>query len=239
MKYKNYGKNPSESYLSLGRGSKPKADEYDDEGDNNLRCGLYVKRLSVLDIDFQLNTSIQSPHMYNDLFQVLINADKDDNVRMWIDSGGGQIGTTMRILAALRDTEANVTVIGCGMAASAAGMLFLRSDNVIVTPEMQMMCHACNYLSGGKQGEIFEDVMFRNEHLTQLLRETYEGFLTESEITQMLIGKDFYFCADEIIQRLEVRELFWQEQDKQQEASKQVVKPPKPKPAVKAASKKK
>lgn len=240
MKYKIFGKNPSQDYLSLGRKGKTKADEEDDEYDDNPRYGLYVKRVSVMDVDFHLNTKIQAPHLYNDLFQVLINADKDDNVRIWVDSGGGRIDTTMRILAGLRDTEANVTIIGCGLAASAASMLFLRSDNVVVMPEMSMMIHSASYGTGGKQGEVFDSVNFENNQLQKLLEETYEGFLTPLEIEHLKIGKEYHMDADEIVRRLEIRDAYWKEQQRvEEEAEKKVQKTPKPKPATKAASKKK
>jgi ATP-dependent protease ClpP protease subunit len=234
MQYKNYGKNPIKSVLDLGGKRKTRADEEDGEFDDP-RYGLYVKRLSVMDVDFHLNTSIQAPHLYNDLFQVLINADKDDSVRIWVDSGGGRIDTTLRILAALRDTDAEVTIIGCGLAASAASMLFLRSDNVVVTPEMTMMIHSASYGTGGKQAEIADTVHFNTKQLNKLLDETYDGFLTPLEIEHLKIGKEYHFDADEIIQRLEAREVLWQEQQiKREEAEKAVQKTPKPKPKTKA-----
>lgn len=235
MNYKNYGKTPTKSTLDLGRKRKTKADDFDDDEEADPRFGLYVKRLSVMDIDFHLNTSIKAPHFYNDLYQVLINADKDDSVRIWVDSGGGRIDSTMRILAALRDTEAEVTIIGCGQAASAAGMLFLRSDNVIVMPEMSLMIHSASYGTGGKQGEVADSVNFSTTQLNKLLDETYEGFLTPIEIEYLKIGKEFHFNSDEIIKRLETREKFWQAKQVKLEAeAKKVIKTAKPKPKPKA-----
>jgi ATP-dependent protease ClpP protease subunit len=237
MEYKNYGKNPTEDNLNLGRKRRIKADEYEDD-EADPRYGLYVKRISVLDVDFHLNTSVQAPAMYNDLFQVLINADQDDNVRLWIDTDGGRIDSAMRILAAIRDTDANVTVIGCGKASSAGSIIFLRSDNVIVMPEMTMMIHSASFGAGGKQGEVHDSVQFSVTKLNKLLDETYEGFLSPLEISNLKIGKEFFMDADEIIQRLEAREKYYQAQKVKQEAeAKKQLKAPKPTPKTKAKSK--
>lgn len=237
MQYKNYGKNPTKPTFNLGGKRKTRADDEDDEFDDP-RYGLYVKRISVMDVDFHLNTSIQAPHLYNDLYQVLINAEKDDAVRIWVDSGGGRIDTTLRILAALRDTEAEVTIIGCGLAASAASMLFLRSDNVVVTPEMTMMIHSASYGTGGKQTEVADTVNFNSKQLAKLLDETYEGFLTPLEIEHLKIGKEYHLDADQIIERLEIREKYWQDKKvKEEEEAKKIVKPAKPKPSTKAKAK--
>jgi ATP-dependent protease ClpP protease subunit len=237
MNYKNYGKNPSKGVLDLGNKRRIKADEFDDD-EADPRYGLYVKRISVLDVDFHLNTSVQAPAMYNDFFQVLINADQDDNVRLWIDTDGGRIDSAMRILAAIRDTDANVTVIGCGRASSAGSIIFLRSDNVVVMPEMTMFIHSASYGVGGKQGDIADSVQFSTTMLNKLLDETYEGFLSSLEISNLKMGKEFHLDADEIIQRLEAREKYYQARKIKQEAeAKKQLKAPKPTPKTKAKSK--
>lgn len=213
----------------LGKVTVKRTKADDDDGDyfdNDPRNGLYVKRVPISLIDYHLNTSIQAPHLYNDLIQVLAHAEEDDKVRIWVDTVGGRIDTTMRILAALRDTEAESTVIGCGQATSAGSILFLRANNVVVLPEMTMMIHSASYGAMGKQSEIADSVGFNTKELNKLLEETYFGFLTPLEIEHLKIGKEYHFNAVEIMDRLQKRQKIFEAQKKADEkAAKAKAKP--------------
>jgi hypothetical protein len=108
----------------------------------------------------------------------------------------------------------------------------------VVTPEMSMMIHSASYGTGGKQTEVADTVSFNSKQLSKLLDETYEGFLTPLEIEHLKIGKEYHFDADQIIERLEIREKYWQDKKvKEEEEAKKIVKPAKPKASTKAKAK--
>lgn len=210
MDYKVYGKNPIKQNISIkSKGRKANDDEdYDEDERFVSRSGLYARKLSVFDYDWYLDNTIQAPSVYRDVIQTIVHLGKDDEMRIHLDTGGGRLDSTMRLIQAINNTDGNVVIIGAGLAASAGAILFLRCPSVIVTPEMTMMLHAASYGAVGKESEVSEMVHFSEKTLTKLTTETYQGFLTPLEMEHLKIGKDFFFESDEIIKRLENREKF-------------------------------
>lgn len=63
--------------------------------------------------------------------------------------------------------------------------------------------------------------MFARKKLHRMVKERYSGFLTESEIENVLNGQDYYFDAGEIADRLDTyteyhQRMFEQEMEKMQ-----------------------
>ena len=231
--YKIYGQTPqNKSFVMTGR--KTKADEYDDDEIEAVfsRNGIYARKLSINCFDYYLDTAIQSPQHYRDVIQVIHNLGKDDEMQIHLDTGGGRLDTTMRLIGAIKETEGNVVIIGAGLAASAGAIIFLQCPSVVVTPQMTMMCHAGSYGAIGKEDEISTMVTFNQKYLDKMTQETYQGFLTPQEIEMLKIGKDYYFDSEEITERLEIRDKIQSEILAQREAEAS-----KPLPKKKAASK--
>lgn len=228
MQYKNYGKNPIKSILDLGCNRKTKADddyEDDDEG-FSVKSGIYARKKSIMQFDYYLDCNITAPSNYRDILYTISHLSKDDEMDIYLDTGGGRLDATLRFISAIQETDGSVVVIGAGMAASAGAILFLQCPNVVVTPQMTMMLHAASYSAYGKELEVSEMVRFSEKTLKKLANDTYEGFLTALEITNLKMGKDYFFDAEEIIGRLEIREKFL--------SAKKVIKTVKPKPKAKA-----
>lgn len=208
--------------------------DYDDDEDferTNYRGGLFYKRSNAISFTYYLDSSIAAPSNYQPLLHCLNDMQECDNLDIYLNSGGGRLDSAMAIIAGINNTEGNVTVISNGMAASAAGIILLQSPNIVITPISQFMAHNASFFTGGKVGEIESNVAFSKKYIDRLLDETYAGFMTEDEIKDLKKGVDFYYDDTEIIERLGKRDI-WQ---KEQLAAK----PPKPKPAAKAANKKK
>lgn len=208
MEYKVYGTNLIKQNISIkSKGRKANDDEdYDEDERFVSRSGIYARKLSVFDYDWYLDSAVQAPSVYRDVIQTIMHLGKDDEMRIHLDTGGGRLDSTMRLIGAIKETEGNVVIIGAGLAASAGAIIFLQCPSVVVTPQMTMMCHAGSYGAIGKEDEINTMVTFNQKYLDKMTQETYHGFLTPQEIEMLKIGKDYYFDSEEIIERLEIRD---------------------------------
>lgn len=200
---------------SISVGRPKRLDEFEDEDVVVGRSGIYARTLRCMDFDYYLDSNIREPNCYRDILYCIHHMDKNDEMRFIIDSSGGRLDSCMRLISAINETEGTVIVIGAGLAASAAAILFLQSPNIVVTPNMSMMLHAASYGAVGKEAEVSSMVHYSEKMLDKLTSESYQGFLTPLEIEHLKIGKDYFFDADEIIQRLEMREKFREEQLKE------------------------
>lgn len=210
--------------------------DFDDEDDEDYyrptHSGLFYRRSSCTKFTYYLDQSIGAPSQYRPLLQCMENMQEGDKLNIFINSGGGRLDASMSIINGMHNTEGDVTVISSGMTASAAGIILLQAPELVITPVSQFMAHNCTFGSYGKTGEIESDVNFRKKYLDKLLNESYYGFLTPDEISEMKKGVDYYFDSDEILERLERRSVIHQidiEKEKT-EAEKAM----KPKPKVKA-----
>lgn len=231
---------------NLSKANKTRSD-FDDEDDEDcyrpMHSGLFYRRSNNTKFTYYIDSYIGAPSQYRPLLQCMENMQEGDKLDIFIQSGGGRLDSTMSIINGMHSTEGDVTVISNGLTASAAGIILLSAPELVISPVSQFMCHQASLGSGGKLGEVDSHIQFSKKYITKLMDESYYGFLTPEEIQEMKKGVDYYFESDEILERLERRSKIHQadmaKEAKQQEAAKQVVKSPKPKPAAKAANKKK
>lgn len=231
---------------NLSKSNKTRSD-FDDEEDDDfcrpMHSGLFYRRITNTNFTYYIDQYIGAPSQYRPLLQCMENMGEGDKLDIFVNSGGGRLDSAMAIINGMHSTEGDVTVISNGMTASAAGIILLSAPELVISPVSQFMAHNTTFGTYGKVGEIESNVNFSKKYLDKLLNESYYGFLTPQEIQEMKKGVDYYFDSEEILERLERRSKIHQadlaREAKEQEAAKQVVKSPKPQPAVKAASKKK
>jgi ATP-dependent protease ClpP protease subunit len=139
---------------------------------------------------------------YIDWFDCIRNASAVDTVRIYINSPGGDLYTTLQFLRVMSDTEATVVTSVEGACMSAATMIFLHGHMQEVTPHSLFMFH--NYSAGtfGKGGEMYDQLQFERKWSENFMREVYADFLTEEEIQSMLHNKDIWMDSEEVVKRL-------------------------------------
>lgn len=213
-----------------------KSDSEDDDEDEmtSYRSGLFYKKKSAWEFDYYLDGYVTAPSAYRELLHCLNNMQEYDSLNIHVNSGGGRLDSTMQLIGAINNSEGNVTVVAAGMAASAASILVLQSPNIIITPISQMMCHNATYGVYGKGEEILSSVKFSEKYIDKIIHQSYDGFLTETEIMMLKIGQDFYFDSDEIIERLGKRAKYQDDLDKKKAQEEAKASKPKPVPKVKA-----
>ena len=156
--------------------------------------------------EFYISGEIESPDCYIDMFDTIRHARKDDTVKIYLNSPGGDLFTAIQFMRVFADSEAYIICSVEGACMSAATMIFLAADSVEITPHSSFMVH--DYSSGtfGKGGEMYHQIQHERRWSEKLLNEVYEGFLTPAEIKQVVEGKDLWMDIDEVVLRMEDRQ---------------------------------
>ena len=152
--------------------------------------------------EFYLSGPIGDAEEYIEWFDVIRNASATDTIRIYINSPGGDLFTTLQFLRVMSDTDATVVCSVEGACMSAATMIFLHGHSQEVTPHSLFMFH--NYSAGtfGKGGEMYDQLQFERTWSENFMTEVYEGFLTPEEISSMMHNKDIWMGSEEVVRRL-------------------------------------
>jgi ATP-dependent protease ClpP protease subunit len=152
--------------------------------------------------EFYLSGAIEDAEEYIEWFDVIRNASSTDTIRIYINSPGGDLFTTLQFLRVMSDTQATIVTSVEGACMSAATMIFLHGHMQEVTPHSLFMFH--DYSSGtfGKGGEQYDQIQFERQWSRKFMKEVYANFLTEAEIESMMHNKDIWMDSDEVIRRL-------------------------------------
>jgi ATP-dependent protease ClpP protease subunit len=166
------------------------------------KFGNSFQKTSARLYEFYLSGEILEPEEYIDWFDQIRNATAIDTVRIYINSSGGDLYTTLQFLRVMSETEATIITSVEGACMSAATMIFLHGDQQEVTPHSLFMFH--NYSAGvvGKGGEMYDQLQFERKWSENFMREVYAEFLTPEEISSMMHNKDIWMTSDEVIERL-------------------------------------
>ena len=152
--------------------------------------------------EFYLSGEILDAEEYIEWFDQIRNSSAADTIRIYINSTGGDLYTTLQFLRVMSETPATIVTSVEGACMSAATMIFLHGDQQEVTPHSLFMFH--NYSAGvfGKGGEMYDQLQFERKWSENFMREVYAGFLTPEEISSMMHNKDIWMTSDEVVERL-------------------------------------
>ena len=153
--------------------------------------------------EFYLSGPVLDAEEYIDWFDTIRNASEIDTIRIYINSPGGDLYTTLQFLRVMSDTPATIVTSVEGACMSAATMIFLHGHTHEITPHSLFMFH--NYSAGtfGKGGEMYDQLQFERKWSENFMRAVYRDFLAEDEIQSMLNNRDIWMTSDEVAQRLE------------------------------------
>jgi ATP-dependent protease ClpP protease subunit len=153
--------------------------------------------------EFYLSGPVLDAEEYIEWFDTIRNASEIDTIRIYINSPGGDLYTTLQFLRVMSDTPATIVTSVEGACMSAATMIFLHGHTHEITPHSLFMFH--NYSAGtfGKGGEMYDQLQFERRWSENFMRAVYRDFLAEDEIQSMLNNRDIWMTSDEVAQRLE------------------------------------
>ena len=190
---------------------------------------LLRKETVLQTFDYKLFGEIGEVEDYFDLIDALNYASPEDEFIIRIHSGGGLLGTADVIINAIQNTQARVHGHIESLCGSASTMIFLACHSYSVSPRAEFFVHTASSGVIGKEHENYSSIMFSRKRIHNLIKDTYEGFLTTQEIENVLNGQDYYFDATEVSDRLESyterqQEKFMQEMEQQEKEDASPVK---------------
>lgn len=152
-----------------------------------------------------LDEDIGPPSKYRDLISMLYGASEMDTFNFIINSGGGQAASCGAIVEAIQGTLANVRAVLMGDCHSAASIIALNCDEVIVSDSATMMIHTASFGTAGNTHLVKSYVDFSAKVINKMLDKTYEGFLSPEELSNVKMGHEVWLDSEEIGKRLENR----------------------------------
>lgn len=167
--------------------------------------GYFVKSKVSNQFTVNLDEAVIEAKYYRGVVSMLMEATEDDNVVFLINSPGGRYSGLVALLEALKMSDATTCAVIVGECHSAASIFALHCDQVFVSDNAEMLCHQISYSAGGKGSDILSHVQHVAKISEKLLRSTYEHFLSEKEIDEMLSGREVYLDSEDIKQRLDCK----------------------------------
>jgi len=171
-----------------------------------------------------IDSAIESVSQFCTAIQVLDNAHEDDEIEIHLSCcPGGSVDAGDCFIHSMRKCEAPIHIKAGGGAHSMASQILLECDSFELSDGFNSLIHAGYDGSGGTVAEYNAKSAFDLQFRNKKFRETYKYFLSEEEITQMLLGRDIWLDAEmwceRAIHRMECQKAEW---EAEQEALKDI-----------------
>ena len=178
-----------------------------------------------------LNGEISDETWYGDevtpkLFKDELNSGEGD-ITVWINSPGGDVFAAAQIYNMLRDYKGSVTVKIDGLAASAASVIAVAGDTVLMSPVAMMMIHNPATLAIGNAKEMERAIEMLNEVKESILN-AYEDKtgLKRSKLSKMMDDETWFNAKKAVELGFADKILFAKkEEEKDEEEEKEPQKP--------------
>lgn len=151
---------------------------------------------------YYLTGPIEAPENYVDLCNILRTAGPQDEVIIRINSRGGFVSSERMIVNAILESQANVKGFIEYDCMSAATGVFLACSAHGWGEHIQFMAHCAWWGSVGKNPDVKSQTEFGIKQMEEEIETTYAGLLSPEEISQCNDGKEFWFGAKELEERM-------------------------------------
>ena len=144
-----------------------------------------------------LNGEISDETWYGDevtpqLFKDELNAESGD-ITVWINSPGGDVFAAAQIYNMLRDYKGHVTVKIDGLAASAASVIAVAGDTVLVSPVAMMMIHNPATVAAGNTKDMEAAIAMLNEVKESILNAYVDKTgLSRNKLSKMMDDETWF-----------------------------------------------
>lgn len=167
--------------------------------------GVHISEQSVNINSYKiwLDEEIKEPQYYRRAFEILESASENDFVYLHMDSTGGQVGTAIKFINAIKLCNGTVMGVLENRAYSAGSMILLACPKIAVKPYASMMIHSVSAGVGGELQKMVDYSKFLQKESDRLIDELYTGFLTSEEIQDVKAGKrEVWLTDEEVLARL-------------------------------------
>ena len=152
--------------------------------------------------DLYLTGEIKAADQYTDWFELIRSGGKSDIITIHINSYGGDLFTAIQLMRCIQESDAIITASVEGACMSAATMVFLQAQSFEISDHSAFMFHNYSGIAVGKGAEMFAQVSFEKKLIDKMMKKVYNGFLSETEIKDVLEGKDLWLDGEEVALRL-------------------------------------
>lgn len=181
-----------------------------------------------------LNGEISDETWYGDevtpqLFKDELNADSGD-ITVWINSPGGDVFAAAQIYNMLRDYKGHVTVKIDGLAASAASVIAVAGDTVLVSPVAMMMIHNPATIAMGNTKDMEAAIAMLNEVKESILNAYVDKTgLSRNKLSKMMDDETWFNAkkavelgfADKVLFAAEEKKKLEEDQDQDEKEGKE------------------
>lgn len=158
--------------------------------------------------DVYITEDISSPSDYAELCYLLASAESTQTFNFHINCLGGVIDSALMIINAIENSKAESVAYVYGTVASAATMIALACDELVVNDYTSFMIH--NYSSqaegGSKGGELKARQKHTDASLQDVFEKCYKHFLTSQEVVDVIDDKDIWLMPEEVKRRWAIKQ---------------------------------
>jgi len=164
---------------------------------------------------------ITSPSQFSQIVTVLEIMKEDDDLVLYLSSGGGSLGAVDSLLHAMRKTEGTIHCVCTGDVSSAATFVLLESDSFELSDGFEATLHCGSLGYGGNYNEVATSAPFQLQHMQSFLRRAYEGFIDEERLEALFKGQDILLNAEQWMECADARQKYFQAKYEAQQAAEQ------------------
>jgi ATP-dependent protease ClpP protease subunit len=154
-------------------------------------------------VNIYITDTIVEPHLYNELQYTLSQCNEGDDVKMHINTPGGDLDTTIAVMDSMKKCKANITGYITGTVGSAGTMIAMCCTSIEVSDHSSFMVHTYSTIIQGKGNEVKAQQDFSDVATDRLIRDVYKDFMTPEELTLLIEGKDYWFNKEQLLTRWE------------------------------------
>lgn len=166
---------------------------------------LYVPILKSTDgrhKTIYITEAFTSPCEYNEACHELRTALPGDTIDIIINSPGGYTGSAFMLVDAIKNSKATITAHLSGEVASAATIVTMACDDIVVADHTSFMVHNYSHGAAGTGAQVKEYVNFIDTEFTEAVKIIYAGFLTPKEMTTISKqDKEIWLNKKEVLER--------------------------------------
>lgn len=175
---------------------------------------ISVNRVQLNQFNVHLDEDITEPSKYRELITLLFSATETDVITIFVNCGGGSLDSALAIIEGIKVTNAHVRCILLGACHSAASMIVMYAHEIIVLDAAHSLVHTAHFGSQGNTNNIKTHTDFTVKQIEKFIHTTYDGFLTEVELTNVKSGVELWLDADQIRTRMEKRNRYIENEEK-------------------------
>ena len=163
---------------------------------------IFTTEVRGTQFTYYITGPIREPENYVDLCNILRSAGPQDEVIIRLNSRGGLVSSERMIVNAIEESQALVRGFIEYDCMSAATGIFLACTSHGWGKHIQFMAHCSWWGAIGKNPDIKSQTEFGIKQMEEEIVATYKGLLTDSELAQCNDGKEFWFGAKELEERM-------------------------------------